>query len=68
MTKSSALSLNVNIMFEDDQRFEYMIRRRSQLGFLLEMEIAAGLIAYTFQPKKPSLNLRDNEIAIFKRS
>ncbi|MDC9606332.1 hypothetical protein PSI21_15330 [Xenorhabdus griffiniae] len=68
MTKSSALSLNVNIMFEDDQRFEYMIRRRSQLGFLLEMEIAAGLIAYTFQPKKPSLNLRDNDIAIFKRS
>ncbi|WP_445494444.1 IS982 family transposase [Photorhabdus sp. SF281] len=41
-------------------------RHRSQLGFLLE--VAAGLIAYTFQPKKPSLNLRDNEIAIFKRS
>ncbi|RKE93096.1 hypothetical protein BDE27_0803 [Xenorhabdus ehlersii] len=32
------------------------------------LEVAAGLIAYTFQPKKPSLNLRDNEIAIFKRS
>ncbi|BET97564.1 hypothetical protein TCT1_24850 [Xenorhabdus sp. TCT-1] len=41
-------------------------RHRSQFGFLLE--VAAGLIAYTFQPKKPSLNLRDNEIAIFKRS
>ncbi|MDE9558043.1 IS982 family transposase [Xenorhabdus bovienii] len=41
-------------------------RHRSQLGFLLE--VAAGLIAYTFQPKKPSLNLRDNDIAIFKRS
>ncbi|MFD0708196.1 hypothetical protein ACFQ0U_13315, partial [Photorhabdus akhurstii subsp. bharatensis] len=41
-------------------------RHRSQLGFLLE--VTAGLIAYTFQPKKPSLNLRDNEIAIFKRS
>ncbi len=41
-------------------------RHRSQLGFLLE--IAAGLIAYTFQPKKPSLNLQDNDIAIFKRS
>ncbi|WP_339378882.1 hypothetical protein [Xenorhabdus sp. BG5] len=35
-------------------------------SFLLE--IAAGLIAYTFQPKKPSLNLRDNDIAILKRS
>ncbi len=41
-------------------------RHRSQLGFLLE--IVAGLIAYTFQPKKPSLNLRDCDIAIFKRS
>ncbi|PHM72285.1 transposase [Xenorhabdus sp. KJ12.1] len=40
-------------------------RHRSQLGFLLE--ISAGLIAYTFQSKKLSLNLRDNEIAIFKR-
>ncbi|MCT8345217.1 transposase, partial [Photorhabdus kleinii] len=41
-------------------------RHRSQLGFLLE--IVAGLIVYTFQPKKPSLNLRDCDIAIFKRS
>ncbi len=41
-------------------------RHRSQLGFLLE--IVAGLIAYTFQPKKLSLNLRDCDIAIFKRS
>ncbi len=41
-------------------------RHRSQLGFLLE--IVAGLIAYTLQPKKPSLNLRDCDIAIFKRS
>ncbi len=41
-------------------------RHRSQLGFLLE--IVADLIAYTFQPKKPSLNLRDGDIAIFKRS
>ncbi|MCT8344853.1 IS982 family transposase, partial [Photorhabdus kleinii] len=41
-------------------------RHRSQLGFLLE--IVASLIAYTFQPKKPSLNLRDCDIVIFKRS
>ncbi|NDL01266.1 hypothetical protein GPY23_20700 [Photorhabdus bodei] len=41
-------------------------RHRSQLGFLLE--IVAGLIAYTFQPKKSSLNLRDCDIAIFKRN
>ncbi|KGM26984.1 transposase [Photorhabdus luminescens] len=38
---------------------------RSQLGFLLE--IVTGLIVYTFQPKKPSLNLQDCDIAIFKR-
>ncbi len=34
-------------------------RHRSQLGFLLE--IAADLIAYICQPKKPSLNLRDTD-------
>nr|WP_323861851.1 hypothetical protein [Xenorhabdus sp. 5] len=41
-------------------------RHRSVVGFLLE--VVSGLIAYTFQPKKPSLNLRNNDIAILKRS
>ncbi|MQL50355.1 IS982 family transposase, partial [Photorhabdus khanii] len=39
---------------------------RSIVGFLLE--VVSGLIAYPFQPKKPSLNLRDSEIAILKQS
>ncbi|CDL85167.1 transposase (fragment) [Xenorhabdus szentirmaii DSM 16338] len=41
-------------------------RHRSVVGFLLE--VVSGLIAYTFQPKKPSLGLRDQEIAVFKQS
>ncbi|CEE93827.1 transposase (fragment) [Xenorhabdus nematophila str. Anatoliense] len=41
-------------------------RHRSQLGFLLE--VAAGLIAYTFQPKKPRRSSDLCDIAIFKRS
>ncbi|WP_065823535.1 IS982 family transposase [Photorhabdus australis] len=40
-------------------------RHRSVAGFLLE--VVSGLIAYTFQPKKPSLGLRDYEIAMLKQ-
>ena len=29
------------------------------------MTIVAGLIAYTYQPKKPSLNLRSSELDRF---
>ncbi|RAW91433.1 IS982 family transposase, partial [Photorhabdus sp. S8-52] len=39
---------------------------RSIVGFLLE--VVSGLIAYTFQPKKPSLGLRAQEIAMLKQS
>lgn len=35
-------------------------RHRSPLNFLANL--LAGLIAYTHQPKKPSLNLRENEL------
>ncbi|WP_323856055.1 hypothetical protein [Xenorhabdus koppenhoeferi] len=41
-------------------------RYRSVLGSLLE--VVSGLIAYTFQPKKTSLNLRSSELALLKRS
>ncbi len=41
-------------------------RHRSILGFLLE--VVSGLMAYTFQPKKPSLNLCNFEIAILKQN
>ncbi|MDB6374575.1 transposase [Photorhabdus bodei] len=41
-------------------------RHRSVFGFLLE--VVSGLIAYTFQHKKPSLNLRNFEIAIPKQN
>ncbi|MCT8344380.1 IS982 family transposase, partial [Photorhabdus kleinii] len=41
-------------------------RHRSVLGFLLE--VVSGLMAYTFQPKKPSLNLCNFEIAILKQN
>ncbi|CEE90409.1 protein of unknown function [Xenorhabdus nematophila AN6/1] len=32
------------------------------------LEVVSGLMAYTFQPKKPSLNLRSSELALLKRS
>ncbi len=35
------------------------------LGFL--REVIYGLIAYMFQLKKPSLNLCDSDLAIFKQ-
>lgn len=35
-------------------------RHRSPANFLVNL--AAGLIAYTYQPKKPSLNLRPNQL------
>nr|WP_235184655.1 transposase [Photorhabdus temperata] len=41
-------------------------RHHNVLGFLLE--VVSGLIAYTFQPKKLSLNLRNFEIAILKQN
>jgi hypothetical protein len=36
-------------------------RHRSPANFLVNL--VAGLIAYTYQPKKPSLNLRPDELA-----
>ncbi|MYC21929.1 MAG: IS982 family transposase, partial [Caldilineaceae bacterium SB0662_bin_25] len=37
-------------------------RHRSTTNFLVNL--IAGLIAYTWQPKKPSLHLHDNELAL----
>ena len=37
-------------------------RHRSLAGFMVNL--LAGLIAYTYQPKKPSLNLRQDELAL----
>lgn len=37
-------------------------RHRSPISFMLE--VTAGLIAYVYQPKKPSLNLQQSELAI----
>ena len=37
-------------------------RHRSVNNFMVN--IVAGLIAYTLQPKKPSLNIRKNKLAL----
>ena len=37
-------------------------RHRSSTNFLVNL--IAGLIAYTWQPKKPSLHLSENELAL----
>ena len=37
-------------------------RHRSLTGFMVNL--LAGLIAYTYQPKKPSLNLRQEELEL----
>ena len=37
-------------------------RHRSTTNFLVNL--IAGLIAYTWQPKKPSLHLSDNDLAL----
>ena len=41
-------------------------RHRSPINFLVNL--FAGLIAYSLQPKKPSLNLSGKELSIFKIS
>ncbi|WP_387440015.1 IS982 family transposase [Photorhabdus sp. RM105S] len=65
MLRKRFLIETVNDQLKNISQIEYS-RHRSIVGFLLE--VVSGLIAYTFQPKKPSLNLRDSEIAILKQS
>ncbi len=65
MLRKRFLIETVNDQLKNISQIEHS-RHRSIVGFLLE--VVSGLIAYTFQPKKPSLNLRDSEIAILKQS
>ena len=39
-------------------------RHRSPISFMLE--VTAGLIAYVYQPKKPSLNLTKGELSLIQ--
>ncbi|NHB96401.1 IS982 family transposase [Photorhabdus stackebrandtii] len=65
MLRKRFLIETVNDPLKNISQIEHS-RHRSIVGFLLE--VVSGLIAYPFQPKKPSLNLRDSEIAILKQS
>ncbi len=65
MLRKRFLIETVNDQLKNISQIEHS-RHRSVVGFLLE--IVSGLIAYIFQPKKPSLGLRDHEIAMLKQS
>ncbi|NHB95338.1 IS982 family transposase [Photorhabdus stackebrandtii] len=65
MLRKRFLIETVNDPLKNISQIEHS-RHRSIVGFLLE--VVSGLIAYPFQPKKPSLNLHDSEIAILKQS
>ncbi|MQL49208.1 IS982 family transposase [Photorhabdus khanii] len=65
MLRKRFLIETVNDPLKNISQIEHS-RHRSIVSFLLE--VVSGLIAYPFQPKKPSLNLRDSEIAILKQS
>ncbi|OTA14775.1 transposase [Xenorhabdus vietnamensis] len=65
MLRKRFLIETVNDQLKNISQIEHS-RHRSVVGFLLE--VVSGLIAYTFQPKKPSLGLRDYEIAMLKQS
>ncbi|CDG15943.1 transposase (fragment) [Xenorhabdus doucetiae] len=65
MLRKRFLIETVNDQLKNISQIEHS-RHRSVIGFLLE--VVSGLIAYTFQPKKPSLGLRDREIAVLKQS
>lgn len=64
MLRTRFLIDTVNNQLKNISQIEHS-RHRSIVGFLLE--VVSGLIGYTFQPKKPSLGLRDHEIAILKQ-
>ncbi|CDM88691.1 transposase [Xenorhabdus bovienii] len=65
MLRKRFLIETVNDQLKNISQIEHS-RYRSVVGFLLE--IVSGLIAYTFQPKKPSLGLRDSEIGMLKQN
>ncbi|PHM68391.1 transposase [Xenorhabdus kozodoii] len=65
MLRKRFLIETVNDQLKNISQIEHS-RHRSVAGFLLE--IVSGLIAYIFQPKKPSLGLRDHEMVMLKQS
>ncbi|MBC8946988.1 transposase [Xenorhabdus indica] len=65
MLRKRFLIETVNDQLKNISQIEHS-RHRSVVGFLLE--VVSGLIAYTFQPKKPSLGLRDSEIGMLKQN
>ncbi|KLU15992.1 hypothetical protein AFK69_07185 [Xenorhabdus sp. GDc328] len=65
MLRKRFLLETVNDQLKNISQIEHS-RHGSVVGFLLE--VVSGLIAYTFQPKKPSLGLRTHEIAVLKQN
>jgi hypothetical protein len=60
LLRKRALIESVNDQLKNISQIEHT-RHRSPANFLVNL--VAGLIAYTYQPKKPSLNLRPDELA-----
>lgn len=59
LLRKRALIESVNDQLKNVSQIEHT-RHRSPANFLVNL--VAGLIAYTYQPKKPSLNLRPDEL------
>lgn len=62
LLRKRALIERVNDQLKNVSQIEHT-RHRSPINFLVNL--VAGLIAYTYQPKKPSLNLRPSELDQF---
>lgn len=62
LLRKRALIESVNDQLKNVSQIEHT-RHRSPINFLVNL--VAGLIAYTYQPKKPSLNLRPSELDQF---
>ena len=60
LLRKRALIESVNDQLKNISQIEHT-RHRSPVNFLVNL--VAGLIAYTYQPKKPSLHLRPDELA-----
>jgi hypothetical protein len=60
LLRKRALIETVNDQLKNISQIEHT-RHRSGANFLINR--VAGLVAYTYQPKKPSLNLRPNELS-----
>lgn len=60
LLRKRALIESVNDQLKNISHIEHT-RHRSPVNFLVNL--VAGLVAYTFQPKKPSLHLRPDQLA-----